>query len=165
MQRAHDTAQAIAKHHGLEPIIRQELSEIDLWQRAPQNKGLLDIYSREELVEIYREVRATRRHDAYPHVEDPDAFRKRIVGAIDQIAAEAEGHRVVIACHGGVYPGHLALSHTLQRRRPTTTSCPSTTHVHHRCLAPPTLAAEVLTINDYSHGRSFQSSLAGIINA
>ncbi|HEX6032403.1 MAG TPA: histidine phosphatase family protein [Tepidiformaceae bacterium] len=159
MKRAHDTAQAIAKHHGLEPIVRPELTEIDLWQRAPQDKGLLDIYSRDELVDIYREVRETRRHDAYPHVEDPEAFRKRIVGAIDQIAAEAEGQRIVIACHGGVINTYL--SHLFK------SAYDNLVPVHHTSITVVRAAdsrREVLTINDYSHVMAFQSS-RGDLNA
>ena len=159
MQRARDTAFAIAKHHGLEPVIHPGLTEIDLWQRAPQDKGLLDIYSRDELVEIYREVSRTRRHSAYPHVEDVDAFKARVVGAIDQIAEQNEGHRVVIACHGGVINTYLA--HLFQ------SAYDSLVPVHHTSITVVRAAdsrREVLTINDYSHVMSFQSS-RGDLNA
>jgi broad specificity phosphatase PhoE len=49
LQRVYDTAFQVARHHNLEPIVREDLREIDLWQRAPQDKGLLDLYSREEI--------------------------------------------------------------------------------------------------------------------
>ncbi|MGB4863471.1 MAG: histidine phosphatase family protein, partial [Tepidiformaceae bacterium] len=39
MKRAHDTGKAIAKHHGMEPVVLAGLREIDLWQKAPQDKG------------------------------------------------------------------------------------------------------------------------------
>jgi len=84
MRRAQDTAQAIARHHGLTPVVVPDLREIDLWQRAPQDKGLLDIYSREQLADIYREVTRTRKHEAYPFCEDVDAFRTRVFGAFDR---------------------------------------------------------------------------------
>ena len=44
MKRAHDTAKAVAGHHGLNEIVMPGLREIDLWHNAPQDKGLLDIY-------------------------------------------------------------------------------------------------------------------------
>lgn len=159
MQRARDTAQAIAGHHGLTPVIHVGLTEIDLWQRAPQDKGLLDIYSREELIEIYREISRTRRHEAYPHVEDVEAFKARVVGAVDRIAAENEGHRVVIACHGGVINAYLA--HLFQ------SAYDHLVPVHHTSITVVRAAdtrREVLTINDYSHVMAFQSA-RGDLNA
>lgn len=159
MVRAHDTAKAIAKHHDLEPTVRKDLTEIDIWKGAPQDKGLLDIYSREELVGIYRRVSETRRHEAYPHIEDVEAFKSRIVSAIDQIAAENEGHRVVVACHGGVINTYLA--HLFQ------SAYDHLVPVHHTSITVVRAAdsrREVLTVNDYSHVMPFQST-RGDLNA
>jgi probable phosphoglycerate mutase len=159
MRRARDTAQAIARHHGLTPIIDPGLTEIDLWQRAPQDKGLLDIYSRDELVEIYREVSRTRRHEAYPHVEDVESFKARVVGAVDRIAQANEGSRVVIACHGGVINTYL--SYLFQ------SAYDHLVPVHHTSITVVRAAdtrREVLTINDYSHVMAFQSA-RGDLNA
>lgn len=159
MKRARATAEAIAKHHGLMPIIEPDLTEIDLWQRAPQDKGLLDIYSREELVSIYREISKSRKHEAYPHVEDVEAWKRRVIGAIDRIAEQNEGHRVVIACHGGVINAYLA--------RIFRSAYDHLVPVHHTSITVVRAAdrrREVLTINDYSHVMSFQSS-RGDINA
>src|SRR5690606_11456640 len=91
--------------------VREELSEIDLWQKAPQDRGLLDIYSREELIAIYRDVAATRLHSSWPACEDVPAFRARVIGAIERIIEESVGYRVVVACHGGVINTYL--SHVL----------------------------------------------------
>lgn len=159
MKRAHDTARAIAKHHGLEPVIRADLAEIDLWQRAPQDKGLLDIYSKEELIEIYRQISQTRRHESYPHVEDVEAFKSRVVSAIDHVATENEGQRVVVACHGGVINAYL--SHLFQ------SAYDHLVPVHHTSITVVRAAdvrREVLTINDYSHVMAFQSG-RGDLNA
>jgi probable phosphoglycerate mutase len=159
MQRAHDTAYQIARHHNLEPIVRDDLREIDLWQRAPQDKGLLDLYSREEIAAIYREVNRTRRHSAYPHVEDAAAFRTRMTAAIDAIIEESIGMRVVVACHGGVINAYLselfksAYDHLVP--------------VHHTSITVvrgADVRREVLTVNDYSHVMSFQSA-RGDLNA
>lgn len=159
MKRAYDTANEIARHHGLTSTVVDDLREIDLWQRAPQDKGLLDIYTREELIEIYREVSRTRKHSAYPHCEDADEFRRRIVGAIDRIAAENVGHRVAVACHGGVINAYLAELFGA--------SYDHLVNVHHTSITVIRAADKrraVLTINDYSHVMPIQSS-RGDLNA
>jgi 2,3-bisphosphoglycerate-dependent phosphoglycerate mutase len=157
LQRAHNTAREIARHHGIEPTVRDELSEIDLWKHAPQEKGLLDIYSRDELVAIYREVSATRKHSAYPLSEDVDAWKARVVGAIDRIADECVGMRVAVACHGGVINAYL--SHLLKSAYDHIVS------VHHTSITVVRAAdtrRELLTINDYSHVMPFQSGRSSL---
>jgi 2,3-bisphosphoglycerate-dependent phosphoglycerate mutase len=159
MQRAHNTAIEIAKHHGLEPHVVPELREIDLWQRAPQDKGLLEIYTREELGEVYRNVAATRKLAAWPYCEDVEAFRTRIVKAIDDIIAANHGHRVIVACHGGVINTYL--SHLLA------SAYDQVLPVHHTSITVVRAADTrrvLLTINDYSHVMSFQKA-RGDLNA
>jgi len=159
MKRAFDTGNEIAKHHGLAPIVRDDLREIDLWQKAPQDKGLLDIYSKEELAEIYREVSRSRKHSAYPHVEDVPEFKARIVRAVDSIIAESHGHRVVIACHGGVINAYLselfgsAYDHLV-----------NVFHTSITVVRAADTRRAVLTINDYSHVMAVQSH-RGDLNA
>lgn len=108
LSRAFDTAREIARHHGLDPVVDPNLREIDIWQKAPQDKGLLDIHSPEELVEIFREVFRSRRNSAYPYCEDVPAFHDRIRTTIDSIIDAHIGDRVVVACHGGVINSYLA---------------------------------------------------------
>lgn len=159
MKRAHDTAKAIAGHHGLEPVVKPGLREIDLWEKAPQDKGLLDIYSREQLADVYREVTRTRRHDAYPFCEDVDFFRTRIFAALDEAIAESHGMRIVVACHGGVI--NAILSRVLGSNFDHLVS------VHHTSISVMRAAdirRVILTVNDYSHVMSFQSS-RGDVNA
>ncbi|MCL4242663.1 MAG: phosphoglycerate mutase family protein [Dehalococcoidia bacterium] len=159
MRRAHDTANAIARHHGLTTVVVPDLREIDLWQRAPQDKGLLDIYTREQLADIYREVTRTRKHEAYPYCEDVDAFRERVFGAFDRIVDESVGMRVVVACHGGVI--NAILSRVLGSVFDHLVS------VHHTSITVLRAADTrrfLLTINDYSHVMEFQNS-RGDLNA
>lgn len=159
LQRAHDTGYQIARHHGLDLIVRDDLREIDLWQNAPQDKGLLDLYSREEIGAIYREVNHTRKNSAYPYVEDGEAFKRRVTAAIDTIAAESVGMRVVIACHGGVINAYLSVLFQ--------SAYDHLVPVHHTSITVVRAAdtrREVLTINDYSHVMAFQSS-RGDLNA
>lgn len=159
MRRAHDTANAIARHHGLTTVVVPDLREIDLWQRAPQDKGLLDIYTREQLADIYREVTRTRKHEAYPYCEDVDAFRERVFGAFDRIVDESVGMRVVVACHGGVI--NAILSRVLGSVFDHLVS------VHHTSITVLRAADTrrfLLTINDYSHVMEFQKT-RGDLNA
>jgi probable phosphoglycerate mutase len=153
LQRAHHTAIEIARHQKLEPIIRDDLSEIDLWKFAPQDKGLLDIFSRDELVAIYREVTATRRHTAYPFCEDVDAFKARIVAAMDDIIAQNHGRRVAVVCHGGVINGYLSV---LMK-----SAYDHLVSVHHTSITVVRAAdvrRELLSINDFAHVLPFQLS-------
>ncbi|MCC6381065.1 MAG: histidine phosphatase family protein [Dehalococcoidia bacterium] len=157
LQRAHNTAREIAGHHGLTPILWEELSEIDLWKHAPQEKGLLDLFDRDQLVQIYREVSATRKNSAYPYCEDVDAFRRRVVGAIDRIAGENEGQRVTVVCHGGVINAYL--SHLFR------SAYDHVVAAHHTSITVVRAAdtrRELLTINDFSHVMPFQSSRGGL---
>jgi len=157
MRRAHDTANAIARHHGLTPVVVPDLREIDLWQRAPQEKGLLDIYSREQLADIYREVTRTRKHEAYPYCEDVEAFRARVFGAFTRLLMRHRLRVVVAArrCH------HAILSSVLGSVFDHLVS------VHHTSITVMRAADTrriLLTINDYSHVMEFQKS-RGDMNA
>lgn len=159
MRRAHDTAKQIAMHHGFEPTVRPGLKEIDLWQNAPQDKGLLDIYTREELGAVYREVGRTRMHAAWPYSEDAATFRSRITVALDQAIAESHGMRIAVVCHGGVI--NAVLSRVLGSQ------FDQLVPVHHTSISVMRAADTrrvILTVNDYSHVMPFQSS-RGDVNA
>ena len=159
MLRAHETAKAIAKHHGFEETVRPGLKEIDLWQKAPQDKGLLDIYTREQLGEVYREVTRTKKHSTYPYCEDVDVFRGRVFEALDEAIAESHGMRIAVVCHGGVI--NAVLSRVLG------SSFDHLVPVHHTSISVMRAADTrrvILTVNDYSHVMSFQSS-RGDVNA
>lgn len=159
MRRAHDTAKQIAMHHDFEPTVRPGLKEIDLWQKAPQDKGLLDLYSREQLGDVYREVSRTKKHTAWPYCEDPDAFRTRIFEALDEAIVESHGMRIAVVCHGGVI--NAVLSRVLG------SEFDQLVPVHHTSISVMRAADTrrvILTVNDYSHVMPFQSS-RGDVNA
>ena len=159
MRRAHDTAKAIAKHHNFEPTVRPGLKEIDLWQRAPQDKGLLDIYTRAELGEVYRNVSKARKHSAYPYCEDVDSFYSRVFKALDEAIAESHGMRIAVVCHGGVI--NAILSRVLGSEYDQLVA------VHHTSISVMRAADTrrvILTVNDYSHVMAFQTS-RGDVNA
>lgn len=146
LARARDTAHAIAGHHDLDPVIRSELREIDLWQRAPQHKRLLEVHPPDELVRIFREGLRSRLHSAFPYCEDTAAFRARVMAAIDRIAVENPDRRVVVACHGGVI--NTILSEWLGSKYDRLVN------VHHTSITTARVADKrrvILTVNDYAH--------------
>ena len=146
MQRARDTATAIAGHHGLDPRQEHEIREVDPWESFPRDKRLLDVYTKAELVEIFSRAHRERRYDAYPHCEDPASFRRRVTTTIDGIAAAHPGERVVVACHGGVIGAYLA--HCFEARVDTVMA------IHHTSITTVRVSGDrrvVLSANDYHH--------------
>jgi broad specificity phosphatase PhoE len=108
LQRAFDTGQAIARHHGLVPTVIEALEEIRLWNSAPPDKTVLELLGPVLTAGMRARMVAEKRWDAYPYSERSERFRGRVVMAIDGIAAQHRGHRVVIACHGGVINAYIA---------------------------------------------------------
>jgi len=154
LQRARDTARAIAEPHGLVITEVEDLGEIHLWRDLPQDKGLLDALDPDELRRILKEANRSRRWDAYRYGEPRDAFRARVVAAIDSIMARHVGQRVVVACHGGVINGYIA--HALASSLDT----PCT--LHHTSITTVRAMEDlrrVVQVNDHAHVRSFQTEL------
>jgi len=154
LQRARDTALAIARPHDLAVTEIEDLGEIHLWRDLPQDKGLLDALDRDELRRIMKAGNRTQRWDAYPYAEPPAAFRARIVAAIDSILARHVGQRVVVACHGGVINGYIAHAFASSLDTPCT--------LHHTSIT--TVRAmddlrRVVQVNDHAHVRPFQTEL------
>jgi probable phosphoglycerate mutase len=154
MQRAFHTGQAIAGHHDIEVVPRDDLVEINLWEALDQSRTLVDNLGTDELRRIYRAGAQTRTWDAYPHSEDPTGFRSRIREGIEAIADVHAGERVVVACHGGVINAYL--SHLFGSPRDNVVS------VHHTSITTVRAADErraVIAVNDYAHVLPFQSKL------
>ena len=95
---------------------------------------------------IFREVARTRKHSAWPHTEDVEAFRARCTGAIDAIIAREVGRRVVVACHGGVINTYLS--------RVMDSEYDSLIGVHHTSITVVRGAGKrraLLAVNDHEH--------------
>jgi len=154
LSRAYDTGAAIARHHDLEPTVVDDLHEVDLWGDLDQHAALDASLSKDELRKIFRDSQRTQRWDAYVYGEDADGFRTRIFGAIEKIAADHAGDRVVIACHGGVIATYLS--------QLWGADMDVVCHVHHTSIT--TVRAmddyrRVVAVNDFSHVLDFQDSL------
>ena len=99
LQRTHQTAQPLAEHHRLEPIVINELREVHLgdWEggemriRAAQGDPLFFRILEEE------------RWDVIPGAESLDAFAARVRQGVEEVVAQAEpGTSVAAILHGGV---------------------------------------------------------------
>ncbi len=154
LTRAFDTGNAIAQHHGLEPIVDDDLHEVDLWGKIDQTKSLPDNLPAEEIRAIFRESQRTQRWDAYVYGNGADEFRQRVVTTIERIAAEHTGQRVVVACHGGVIGTYLS--------QLWGADVDNVCHVHHTSIT--TVRAmddyrRVIAVNDFAHVLPFQNSI------
>lgn len=102
LERAHETGNQIARHHGLEVTVVPELREIELFRDLPDGTQLADAVDPILLRGARERWVQERRWDVYPYSETGDEFRHRVLMAVEGIVAGHPGERVVVACHGGV---------------------------------------------------------------
>jgi probable phosphoglycerate mutase len=108
LRRAHATGVEVARHHGLEPAAVADLREVELFRDLAPGQSVEDAIGRRLLMGVRERMMVERRWDVYPLSEPSAEFRKRVVNAIEGIAAMHDGERVVVACHGGVINAYLA---------------------------------------------------------
>ncbi|MDT3446905.1 MULTISPECIES: histidine phosphatase family protein [unclassified Pseudofrankia] len=108
LQRAHRTATAIGKRHGAQPVVMADLREVEVFRDIPPEQSPERFLGRTLLAGVRERMMFEKRWDVYPYSESSHDFRKRVVNAIEGIAASHEGERVVVACHGGVINAYLA---------------------------------------------------------
>jgi probable phosphoglycerate mutase len=104
LARAVQTAAAIAPAHGLEPVARPDLREVDLgeWDEGGFRQRAADLDPE------YLAFIAAGRWEVIPGAEADDAFRARMVAALDDVATTHAGGRVAVVCHGGSINAWLA---------------------------------------------------------
>jgi broad specificity phosphatase PhoE len=113
LARAHATANEVAAHYGLEPVVYPELREVETYRDVPDGVALEDVLSPVMWLGVQERFLRERRWDVSPFSESSAEFRHRIVTVVEGIIALAtrDGvQHVVIACHGGVinaYIGHI----------------------------------------------------------
>jgi len=127
LRRAFDTGAAIAGHHGLEPVVINDLREIEMFRDVPRDQTAAEALGVEYLAGLRQRMARERSWDVFPLTESSAEFKKRVVNAVEGIIArhEGEGARIVIACHGGVinaYTGHVVQSPYDMFFRPAHTS-------------------------------------------
>jgi probable phosphoglycerate mutase len=110
LRRARVTAEEVAKHHGLEPVVVHDLREVEVWRDMPQDKSIQQHLGAHYLAALRERMVSERVWDVYPYSESSFEFRRRTVNAIEAILAAHQGQAIAIVCHGGVinaYTGHL----------------------------------------------------------
>jgi broad specificity phosphatase PhoE len=110
MLRALSTGQEIAKHHRLEVEVLEDIREVGIFTEIPEGREPRDLLGEQLLSGIRSRMLREKSWDVYPYSESSHAFRKRVINSIEGIISVNAGHRVVIACHGGVinaYVGHI----------------------------------------------------------
>jgi probable phosphoglycerate mutase len=108
LRRAFDTGAAIGRHHGIEPMIMDDLREVELFREIPPEMSVNEFLGETVMLGVRERMLFEKRWDVYPFSEGSAEFRKRTVNAIEAIVATSDGKRVVIACHGGVINAYLA---------------------------------------------------------
>jgi probable phosphoglycerate mutase len=96
MRRAIETAGPIAKAHGLDLVVVEGLVEFDVQA---------DHYIPIEELKATNDPRWHAMVDGTFHDfggERPEAFRTRVLAAVDDLVSSHPGQRVVTVCHGGV---------------------------------------------------------------
>jgi broad specificity phosphatase PhoE len=117
LQRARDTAAVVAESQRLELRQLPELREVDVGSWS----GLTRAEAEERFPEGF-----TRWRDGYPGWKDGETYEAmtdRVLRAVDEIAAEHEGDRVLVVSHGGpiraIHAAALGLDvHAYRRLRP-----------------------------------------------
>ena len=113
LRRARTTAEQVARHHGLTPIVVHDLREVEIWRDVPQEKSIREILGPHYLTAVRERMIAEKVWDVYPYSEPSAVFRRRAINAIEAILAAHSSERIAIICHGGVinaYTGHLVAS-------------------------------------------------------
>ena len=107
LQRAGDTAKAIATEHALDVVPVAGIEEFGLLRDLPPEKTLREALGEVRFRGFQRRWSRTRRWSAWPGSEPVSEFYERVVGTIEGIVAGHPGQRVVIVTHGGVLNAYV----------------------------------------------------------
>ena len=102
MQRAMETAEIIASPHGLKPVVRSELREIDSYREIPDGANPQDLVPPAEWADHEERWQRWVSWDLMFFGESSAEFRARCLGAIDELVDEHRGEHIVLISHGGV---------------------------------------------------------------
>jgi len=125
LRRAHDTAKAVASHHRLEPVVIDDLREVEIFRDIPTGQKITDVMDEHLLKAVRQRMLDERSWDVYPYSEPSHDFKKRCINAVESAIARHGSERIAIVCHGGVinaYIGHAIGSRYDMFFRPAHTS-------------------------------------------
>lgn len=118
LKRAYQTAETIAARHQMQPLAVEGLAEADVGQW--EDRSWIDIETNDN--DAYKAFREDPVRFGYPGGENLAEVTQRAVAAINQIAADHPGERIVIVAHSVVnrlYLGELlSVPIALRRRLP-----------------------------------------------
>lgn len=95
LQRAHETAEIVARKQRLDVTLLPELREVDVGSWS----GLTRSEAEERYPDAYRHW--TAGGEGWEDGETYEELSARVIGAIQMIAAEHPGDRVLVVTHGG----------------------------------------------------------------
>jgi len=108
LERAKNTAAAIAAFHSAEPVAVEELEEIRMFSELPQDVSAIETVGLLEFAKMHDQFGKTQKWDAYLHGERSSEFRLRVSQAIESILESHKGATVAVVAHGGVKNAYLS---------------------------------------------------------
>jgi broad specificity phosphatase PhoE len=87
-----------------------ELREVGVFCDVPEEQSALDVVGEEAMAAARDRFVAEQCWDAFPMSETSAVFRRRVVDAVEAVLANhlGPGHRIVVACHGGVIGAYFS---------------------------------------------------------
>jgi probable phosphoglycerate mutase len=110
LRRAHETAKALAAHHRIEPVVINDLREVEVFRDIPDDRAASELLTPELMRAVRRRMLDELSWDVYPYSESSFELKKRVVNAIESCVVAHSAERIAIVCHGGVinaYLGHV----------------------------------------------------------
>lgn len=110
LRRARVTAGEVGRHHGIEPVVIDDLREVEVWRDMPQDRSIEQHLGLHYLSALRERMVTEKCWDVYPYSESSAEFRRRSVNAVEALIAAHPGQRIAVVCHGGVintYTGHV----------------------------------------------------------
>lgn len=113
LRRCRETAAPLAERWGMTPTIVDDIREIRLGDIRPLPSDKQDIAAlakalQERQVDIIRVAGESGNWDSIENSEPSKAFRQRVVHALDEIANNHIGERIIAFAHGGVINAYAA---------------------------------------------------------
>jgi len=144
LRRALETAEPVARAHGLEVRESPDVAEWD--QNSPE-------YVPVEELRAANDPRWQALLEGAWDSDEPEAdFHARVYRAVERIVADHRGERVAISCHGGVINSYLARILGLTGEATRGFFYPNYTSIH-RVAAATSGERSILTVNETAHLR------------
>jgi 2,3-bisphosphoglycerate-dependent phosphoglycerate mutase len=108
LSRARETAAAIAAPHDLEPLVLEDLREVEVYRDLEDGASPADALAAPFWRGVQERFPTERSWDLVPFGESSAELRHRVVSTIEGLLAMHPGANLVVVCHGGVINAYLA---------------------------------------------------------